>query len=201
MMGEQDASHIKDVAETLIERIVKYRQENDADDAKKREIADTIAELGGGKIFMNYLRFLQEQTSEADVKNYFLVVLHALWNETDDSLKLCIALAENGLFELLKEQLSDLKEKYLTNKKVSVSEIIQIIEYKEIKFIITIIIIIILLLFYYYCIIINTIIINIIIISFGYIIIIMNIIIIIIIIIITIIITVKSTRKKYVTLQ
>ena len=123
-MSEKDASRINEVLVAIYEKIIKIRYEQDNDDKLKHDIADTIAELGGGKIFMSYLLFLQEQGLEVEiVNNCFFIILNALWNATDDSLKLSVALAENGLFEMLKELLKTLREKYLTNKKVSINEI------------------------------------------------------------------------------
>ena len=119
LMSEKKIGRIKEVTVAVYEKIMKVRDELTSDKHKVM-MADTIAELGGGEIIMSYLQFLREQGLEIDVvNNCYFIILNALWNETDDSMKLSVALAENGLFELLKKQLTTLKVKYASDKKVN----------------------------------------------------------------------------------
>jgi hypothetical protein len=82
-------------------------------------LANKIAELGGGPTIMGYLHFLRNQGLEVnDNFQCYYVLLRALSNATNDSMKLSMALAENGLFELLHTQLTSLKTKLVANKQV-----------------------------------------------------------------------------------
>ena len=102
-MCDKETGQIMEVAVAVYEKIMKVRDELTSD-KDRIMMADMIAELGGGEIIMNYLQFLRKQDLEIDfVNNCYFVVMEALLNETDDSLKLSVALAKNGLFELLKK--------------------------------------------------------------------------------------------------
>jgi hypothetical protein len=118
LMNEKKPGKVKDVAVAVYENIVKARGELTSD--KYRVIlANKIAELGGGHTIMEYLHFLRDQGLEVD-NNFqcYCVILNALWSETNDSMKLSMALAENGLFELLYKQLTSLKTKLAADKQV-----------------------------------------------------------------------------------
>ena len=120
LMSEKKISRISEVA-TAVEVKLENTRASLTSTKHKVMLSDKLAELGGGEIIMNYLHFLREQGLEVDVVSAcYIQVLHMLWNATDDSLKLSVALAENGLFELLKKQLTALKVKFATNKVITI---------------------------------------------------------------------------------
>jgi hypothetical protein len=88
LMNEKRASKVKDVTVAVTENIVKTRDELTSDKYRVL-LANKIAELGGGPTIMEYLHFLRDQGLEVD-DNFqcFYIVLSALWNETEDSMKL-----------------------------------------------------------------------------------------------------------------
>jgi hypothetical protein len=119
LMNEKNPSSVKDVVAVAVwENIITVRAGLTSDEHRVL-LADKIAELGGGPAIVGYLYFLRDQGLEID--NYFecyCLILNALWNETDDSMKLSMTLAENGLFELLHKQLTSLKIALVAEKQV-----------------------------------------------------------------------------------
>ncbi len=119
LMSEKSPDQLCDVLIAIDKNIERVRVYYYSAEQHLQFLGDKVAELGGGRTFMEYLRFLWDQDlSNEPAYHCFCGVLTCLWNETDANMKLSLALAENGLFELLSNELTWLKTRLSSNKQV-----------------------------------------------------------------------------------
>lgn len=119
LMTKKNSNEVKYVTAAVKKNIIKIWDELKSLDKYRLMLANKIAELGGGLIIMDYLHFLHDQGLEDD-NNFqcYCDILDALWNTTDVSTELSVALVNNRLFKLLNDQLTSLKTQLITDDQV-----------------------------------------------------------------------------------
>ena len=118
MMKKKDSNEIESVNTALEKKLAQIYEKLSRQ--QRIMFGDKMAELDGGDILVKYLNFLNENGLDDETTfQCYSNVFSLIWEITDSSSQLASSLANNGIFEHLKNLLKKMKPKLQEDYTVS----------------------------------------------------------------------------------
>lgn len=121
LMQQQEVEHIDEVAQSIVEVILRPRVKLSAE--YRTALTSMLHNERGGVIIMKYICFLQSRDlfSDKSAQNCYQCVRSAIYELIADDIPVLLAkaLTDNGLYDVIKEELLTVATDLLTSKQVS----------------------------------------------------------------------------------